>query len=69
MKKRYFYTAEEIEKLFEYEFWTDREKAVLEYRYKRGMSIVDVSAEINYSMRTVNRIIAQIDDKAQYILN
>lgn len=60
---KYHLTIEQLEKIHNSPWLTDRERIVFDLYYKRGWAIESIAAEIYVSRGTVNNILRKIRER------
>ena len=57
---KYEYSISELERMAACPWLTDRQRQIFDLKYRRGLAIEDIAAEVYASRRTVIRELAQI---------
>ena len=60
---KYTYTPEQLEKMSDSKWLTDREREVFELYYRRGWAIEDIAAELYVSRNTINNTLYSLRRK------
>lgn len=60
---KYTYTPEQLEKMSNSKWLTDREREVFELYYRRGWAIEDIAAELYVSRNTINNTLYSLRRK------
>lgn len=60
---KYTYSTEQLEKMSNNPWLSDREREVFEYYYRRGWAIEDIAAELYVSRNTINNILNSLRKK------
>ena len=61
---KYAYTPEQLEKMSNSKWLTDREREVFELYYRRGWAIEDIAAELYVSRNTIHNTLYSLRHKA-----
>lgn len=64
---KYQYTREQLERMSQNPWMTDRERAVFDLYFRRGWRIEDIAAEIDRQRSTVDRDLQHIREKMRLI--
>ncbi len=65
---KFLYSVEDMEKMYENPWLTDRERRVFDLYYRRGWRIEDIAAEIEMQRSTVDRALRSIRRKSAKML-
>ena len=65
---KFLYSVEDMGKMYENPWFTDRERRVFDLYYRRGWRIEDIAAEIEMQRSTVDRALRSIRRKSAKML-
>ena len=65
---KFLYSVEDMEKMYENPWFTDRERRVFDLYYRRGWRIEDIAAGIEMQRSTVDRALRSIRRKSAKML-